>query len=275
MESSKDATRYSAVRIDDTAEWRLTVSIRHDGMSAYLRNEGDPMQSVVTLFEERWAEDDEGLLKRIEAAVYDHPQLLDDFSTDIVITTGRALWAPDSAVDEQESEVEIYNKVYAAEEEDIFVDEIDDMRCLYTLVPGLKAFIQRTLPGARTWCQQSVEIRRFRERGDEMPRVYIDIRDGEADFMAFSGRTLLLAATHPWRDPMDIVYHLFNILDVCGLDPQNCQVSLSGKREVKSPLLAKLREHVQFVMLTMMPSMVGKTEMPLAAALLVSRISKH
>lgn len=275
MESSNDATRYSAVRIDDTAEWRLTVSMRRDGMSAYLRNEGDPTQSVVTLFEERWTEDDEGLLKRIEAAVYDHPQLLDDFSTDIVITTGRTLWAPDTAVDDPESEVEIYNKVYSAEEEDIFVDEIDDMRCLYTLVPGLKAFIQRTLPGARTWCQQSVEVRRFRERGDEMPRVYIDIRDGEADFMAFSGRTLLLAATHPWRDPMDIAYHLFNILDVCGLDPQNCQVSLSGKREVKSALLGKLREHVQFVMLTMTPSMVGKTEMPLAAGLLVSRISKH
>ena len=157
------SSTYRAVRIDDTAEWRLIIHITKGGMSAYLKSEEDPMEPLITLFHEEWEVDDKELLKRIEDAVYDHPQLLDDFSTEIVVNTTKALWVPKGEVQPADTgaeypdrdETDIYNMVYEAAEEDIFIDEVNGMICLYTLVPGLHPFIRRTLPGARTWCQQS------------------------------------------------------------------------------------------------------------------------
>lgn len=140
------------------------------------------------------------------------------------------------------------------------------MCCLYTLCPGLPAFLRRTLSGARVSCHLSVLARRFMSRGSEMPRVYADIRQGEVDFVVLDDRRMLLASTQRWHDRMDIAYHVLNMMDVYGLNPANTQVSLSGEREIKQSLVKTLREQISYVMLTMMPSAVSKTDMPLAAA---------
>ena len=103
-------------------------------------------------------------------------------------------------------------------------------------------------------------------RGSEMPRVYADIRQGEVDFVVLDDRQMLLASTQRWHDRMDIAYHVFNMMDVYGLNPANTQVSLSGESEIKQSLVKTLREQISYVMLTMMPSAVSKTDMPLAAA---------
>lgn len=265
---------YRAVRIDDAAYWRLTVYISDGEMSAYLKNEEDPTEPVATLFEERWNPSGEDLLRKIENVIYDHPQLLEDFSTDIVISTDKTLWVP-SAILAAEGEEYLYNKVYQAEEEDIFVDETDDMACLYTLTPGLQTFLRRTLPGARTWCQQTVAVRRFRDRTADMPRIYIDLRKGEADYIGFDGRKMLFATTHPMRDKSEVIRQLFNLTEVFGIDSKECQVSISGPRDLKTEIVKRLREHLTYVMLTMLPSAVVKSEMPMAVAMLVSRVSKE
>lgn len=251
-------------------------------MSAFLKNEEDPMEPLITLFTTDWVRDDESLLRHIETVVYDHPQLLDDFSTEIIINTERSLWLPRSVVDysdngeekvgdEYRDETDLYNMVYKADEEDIFIDELNDKICLYTLCPGLQAFIRRTLPGARVWCQQTLAVRRFADQVADMPRLYVDIRYGEADYYAFDGRKLLLATTHGWRDKMDIAYQVFNIMDIWKLDAGGTQIMLSGKRDVRTELMKILREHLKFVMLTMLPSSVSKSELPLAIRLAIAK----
>jgi len=270
----EEISTYKAVRIDDTADWRLIVYISRTGMSAYLKNEEDPTEPVITLFSRSWDADDDALLQRIETAVYENPQLLDDFSTDIVIVTEKTLWAPRKLMDESEGEEEIFNKVYKASYEDIFIDELDDKICMYTLVDGLQPFLRRTLPGARTRCQQTLEVSRYVDRFADMPRLYVDIRDGEADYIAFDGKRLLIAATHLWKDKMEIAYQVFNIMDIYGLDREECQVSLSGKREIKGEMMLFLREHIKYVMLTMMPGAVAKSDLPFAVGLLLSRLKK-
>lgn len=270
------------MRIEDTAEWRMVIHICRTGMSAFLKNEEDPTEPLITLFTTDWVRDDESLLRHIETVVYDHPQLLDDFSTEIIINTERAIWIPRSAVempneendegnDCYRDESDLYNVVYNAEAEDIFMDELGDKICLYTLVPGLQAFIRRTLPGARTWCQQTLAVRRFADQVSDMPRLYVDIRYDEADYYAFDGRKLLLAATHSWRDKMDIVYQIFNIMDIWKLDMGATQIMLSGKRDVRTELMKILREHLKYVMLTMLPSSVSKSEFPLAIRLAIAK----
>ena len=269
-----DSNTYQAVRIGDIADWRLIATLSRDGMTAYLKNTENPTEGVVTLFSEKWDAEGADLLHKIESAVYDHPQILDDFTADIAVVAPKSMWIPTHILDEDEEDVvagsDMFRAVYPVEEEDVMTDELGDMSCLYTLAPGLPAFIQRTFAGARVRCHFSVLAERFRERGADIPRVYCDIREGEADFLAFDGRKMLMAATHRWTAPADIKYHVFNILAVYGLDPASVQVSLSGLKEVKTDLMKDLRKDVAFVMLTMLPSLAGKkTDMPTVASLLM------
>lgn len=262
---------YKGYRIDDTAEWRMVIYVSARGMSAYLKNIENPLEPVVTLFEEKWQEDDHSLLRHIETAVYDHPQLLDDFSTEIIICSPRSLWIPDEYAGDYEEQARLYNIVYKADEEDIFSDSFNGMSCLFTLAPGLPSFLRRTLSGAKISSHLGVLVRRFITRGGEMPRIYVDIREGAVDFVVLDDRKLLLASSHEWRDPNDIAYHVFNIMDVYGLNPQNTQVSLSGLRDVKQQLVKTLREQISYVMLTMMPSAVQKSDMPITAAIALAK----
>lgn len=266
----ENLTTYQGVRIDDTTEWRLVVYISDRGMSAYLKNIEDPLQEVITLFEDKWEKEESSLLRRIETAVYNHPQLMDDFSTEIVVCSPKSMWVPEEVVEEGNEEVDLYNKIYMAEAGDVMSDCYDGMICLYTLTPGLRAFLHRTLSGARISCHLSLMVKRFMSRGADIPRLYADIRDGEVDFVVLDERRMLLSCTHLWHDKMDIAYHIFNLINVYGLDPQNTQVSLSGMKEEKQALLKILREHIDYVMLTMMPSAVSKTEMPIAAAIAIT-----
>lgn len=268
---SEKLTTYQGIRIDDTAEWRLVVYISETGMSAYLKNTENPLEPLVTLFDDTWQRNDSLLLQHIETTVYDHPQLLDDFSTDIVICAPKAIWIPENVAENCDDISSLYNKVYKADESDIMSDTVQDMVCLYSLAPGLPAFLRRTLSGARVNCHLPVLVRRFMSRGAEMPRIYADIRAGEADFVTLDDRKMLQSSTQQWHDPMDIAYHIFNLMDVYGLDPQNTQVSLSGLRDTKQSLVKTLREHISYVMLTMMPSAVSKAEMPLPAAIAIAR----
>lgn len=265
----KENSTYTAVRIGDISDWRMIAVISETGMSAWLKNTADPAQEIAELFDVSWDRDPDMLLQNIENAVYDHPQVLDDFSADIVVVAPRSLWVPAQYADADEGELAyLYNNLYPAEEEEIMSEESADALCLFTLVPGLNAFLQRTFPGARIHSHMAVMAKRFRERGADLPCVFVDIREGEADFIAFDNRRLLFSATHPWRESTDIEYHLYNLVAVLGLKPEEVQVSLSGLRDIKNSLTAPLRERFPYVMLTMLPSVGAKAGMPLAAALL-------
>lgn len=274
MTEKENQSTYKGVRIGDTADWRLTLSIGRFGMGAWLKNEEDPTEPVFNLFREEWNGEEDGLLSKIEGCVYDNPQVLDDFSTDIVLTAPRTVWVPSEDLDEFGSEYELYNKVYKAEEEDIFTDETAGISCMYTLVAGLRPFIMRTLPGARVLNHQSICVNRFMERGSDLPRIYIDIRKTEADFYVLDDKKLLLSVTYPWRVVEDLAYHAFNIADIYRLRPDTCQVSLSGIKEVRHNLTTLMRKYMAYVMNTMLPSNLSKEELPMAVAMVMSRKKK-
>lgn len=265
---SEPAT-YTAVLTGDLADWRLVCVISGSGMSAYLKNE-DPLKEIVTLFDEKWSANVDNLLSKIEETVYDHPQVLDDITADIVVIAPNTIVVPTDMVYEDDDEAyRLYSTVYAAEERDLMTETIGGETILYNLVTGLNAFLQRTFPGANVHNHMGVLLRRFRDRVADVPRVYIDIREKEADFVVLDRKKLLLAATHRWDAITDIQYHLFNILDIYGLKADELQVSLSGLREVKSELAKELRKKIAYVMMTMVPSISTNGDLPIEAAFLM------
>lgn len=270
MAMEDNSNGYRAIRIGDPSDWRLIMVVSQHGMEAYLRNVENPMDEVETLFRTEWEATGQELLDKVENAVYDHPQLLDDFSADIAIETAQSLWAPEEIVEGSDDPGDaLFKEVFACRDEDVMRDYQDGRVCLYTLTPGLQSFLQRTFPGARIRSHQSVMVKRLGERSADMPRVYVNIRRGEVDMIAMDGRKLLMAVTHEWRTNDDIRYHLFNLMEVYGLKPNETLVSLSGIRDTKNELLQQLRDTVAFVMLTMVPGIAQKAGMSLTASLLM------
>ncbi len=255
----------------DIADWRLIVLMSPTGMSAYLKNTADPSLPYETVVDEHWEADDSTLLSKIEATVYDNPRILDDFSSTIVIMTPKALWIPKEKAEEDEDAIEhSFNMVYSAEAEDIMADENGDLLNVYSLTPGLLPFLQRTFPGARISNHLTILARRFAERPVDGPAIYADISQKEVDILLFNGGRLLCGATHPWRDFHDIEYRILNLIDLYELDPAKVHVFLSGLRDVRGQLMESLRNHVEYVMLTMLPA-VAKEGLPLSAALTIHR----
>ncbi len=268
---SEQIRTYTSVRIDDTVEWRLVIFVSERGMSAYLKNLENPLENIVTLFEESWDQDESMLLHRIEECVYNHPQLLDDFATEIIICSPRALWFPEKESRDPERLLQLYGEVYPVDGTDLFEDEREGMTCAYSLVAGLPSFLRRTLSGAKVSCHQGVLVSKFIKQNNESPVLYIDIRVDDADYILIDNGKLLLASTHQWHNMMDIGYMAMNIFDVYGLNPKMAQVSLSGETSDKQELVKIMREQISYVMFTLVPTAVSKVKMPLSAAISLSR----
>lgn len=272
----------NAVRIGDIADWRLLAYISSYGIGAWLKHT-DPVQPLVPVFHSNWiGGKEESLLESVENAVFDHPQVLDDFSADMVIAAPRTAIVPTELVaDDDEEALRLYNRVYSAESADLMADSAGVATMLFSLVPGLHGFLQRTFPGARLHSHLAVLASRLCERSSDMPRLYIDIRPagggdsdinkGEVDFVAFDCRKLLVGVTHSWYHLDDISYHLFNIMQVFGLDPGKTQVSLSGPSVLKTALVQQLRRDIAYVVMTMVPNIGAKAVLPLPVSLLLRK----
>lgn len=255
----------------DTGLWHLSLFISESDMAAWLSPVGNQGLESRLLFHTHWQEKSDTLLQRIENEVYDHPQLLDDFSTDIVIQSPRTLGVPSLILDNDEhplaSEEMLYTCIYQSQEEDIMSDRVDDVTMLFTLTPGLNSFLSRTLPGARVRSHMGVLYENFRRHTSTLPRLYADIRDGEVDLMLLSGKRLMALSTQRWRASADVAYRILQTIQAYGLKRDGVEVRLSGHAEVKNEVMSMLREMLDFVVLNNVPTAALQMDMPLAMAL--------
>ncbi len=222
-------TALTAADYADTGQWRLIVKIFADGISAYLENTLHDDVEPQELFTSSWENNPDGLLQRIENAVYDHPRVLDDFSARIVVFDRRTLFMPtELLVETEDAEDEFYKEVYDADEEDIMCDTDGDITAAFSLAPGLKSFLNRTFPGARLGCNLMRSVADLRKEGEGL-RLYLVIREKETDFILLDGRDLISASTHSCECGADIAYHGFNLMNVYGIDPKDVMVATEGE----------------------------------------------
>lgn len=266
MDNNGRATRIPAMDFADTGRWHLIVYISGRSVQAWLRPNDGTIEGGAELFRTEWEENGESPLREIENAVYDNPRVLDDFSADIIIETPRTLWVPEEVADTPGNQERIFTQVWPDDPDEMSVDdEVRGAVCLYQLTPGLKGFLQRTFPGTRISCHQSWLVRHFsKQRGDD-PAFLIDIRDNEADIIAFASGRLTACVTHPWSEVTDILWHIFNILDLNSLDPSTAQVFLTGLKGAREALSAELAPHIGLVAPAESPRQVDIPDMPLAA----------
>lgn len=263
-------TEPSAEYFADPSERRLTVYLSAWGVKAYLKNPYSATEGYRIIINTAWKCESNELLRHIENAVYDHPEVLDDYECDVIIESDKTLWLPGEVAEEDDVRCEIYSTVYPCDDEDIFMDTVklgdgEEASCLYTLCPGLPSFLQRTFPGARVSCQLTQLFHRFYTRVTDEPTLFVDLRSGRMDMLTFRGNEFLMGCTHRYADDQDAYYHIINCLRQCGLDERKCEVYLSGDREVRTKLVNDLRDELTYVRNTMLPRIDAPADMPTAA----------
>lgn len=222
-----DATRFTAADLADTGQWRLILHIDEGGMSGWLATATPGDIPPGALFSSRWADRRDNILKEIENTVYDHPRVLDDYSTDIILATDKVMWVPQRELEVDNAEETIYTALFPALAGEAMTDMLGPVPALFTSGAGLKAFIGRTFAGARVRCQMSLTASAACVPS-ERARVIIDIRQGKADFVIADRGDFKAGVSHDWGDPADIVYHLFQLLDLLAIDRAEADIVIAG-----------------------------------------------
>ena len=219
----------------DTGQWHLAVDISKHGFGAWLLPDSSLGRAPRVINRLSWHPSEEGLLGRIEDAVYDNPTVLDDFSADIIVESDRQIWLPSSLYPADEDCAEAYVSVYGGDIMDVMVNETGNEKCAYMLTPGLKSFMLRSFPGARIWSQQAL-LREAATQPHDSFKSLIDIREASVDIVLLCRGELLCASTHIWKTETDIAYIILNMLQTYEAPSAETEIAFSGKREIRQNL---------------------------------------
>ena len=261
----------------DTGQWRLTVEISADGIAAVLKNTDYQDADTLLLFRKEWISGSSELLDEVETAVYENPRILEDFATRIILTTPKSLWIPADYTEDEEFDDRFFTSVYPAEPEDISADFGAEEVCLYTLSPGLRSFLQRTLPGSRISSHITVLKEAFEKIEAEkvkslfsrptLQSIYVNIDGRRADIMAFRDGKLLSAASHSWVEPMDITYTTLLVAKAYDMDPAETEITVAAPGELTPEINAALVGIYPEISFIMLPESVQEQGLSFAAAL--------
>ena len=256
----------------DTGQWRLIITVSVYGISSILKNVMDHDIEPVLLFSKPWKGNESNLLQLVEEAVYDNPRILDDFATQIIVYTHKSLWIPEDLTDEEEYDTNFFTSVYDVNTDDIFADFDDEEVCLYTLAPGLNSFFQRTLPGCKVSSHLSIIKSKFKElektSADPIKDcIYINCRDTDVDFFAFSDGRFLSGSSHRWKALNDIAYRLLFMCKVYNLDLAHTRIIIIANHSLSEGLMENIKSFFPFVSVKQLPAVSEKYHLPLAAAL--------
>lgn len=263
----------SAIELADTGEWHLIVYISRRSLQAWLRPRANNTLPGVELFRTEWDDSDENPLREIENAVYDHPRILEDYSTDIIVETPRTLWIPRQTAQNTADAERIFTSVWPGTEEEMCMGETGDLVCMYYLAEGLQGFLRRTFPGTRTSCHQEYLVSQYMSMPGDEAKIFVDIRDDEADITAIQAHRLLTCTTQRWKEPTDITWHVFNILDLNLVDPSKVQITISGQHSIRQALSEEIRPYAGITLSHEPVAATTHLDMPMAAQFCYSRKS--
>lgn len=264
----------SGMRSDllDTGQWHLAVDISKHGFGAWLLPDESIGATPRVIIQMAWQPSEEGLLERIEDAVYDNPTVLDDYSADIIVESDRQLWLPSDIFPTDEDCADAYVSIYGGDILDVMVNDLGKEKCAFLLAPGLKSFMQRSFPGARIWSQQAL-LKQASSQPHESFKCLLDIRQSSFDLILFSRGELLSASTHPWKTEADIAYTLLNILSTYDAPSTETEIVFSGVRDVRQAIGKTLIPY--FKSISQKNHDIDGKEIPTAVYLAINRKKRY
>lgn len=207
-------------------------------------------------------DDEDTRLRAIEDAIYENPLLLADFGkTDILVRTRQFSVIPAEISDadlqkrilqEFWPEVETFSVFTNAE----LVLPGNRDAIAFAIPAPLASFLQRTFPIARISHALTPMVRYFAHssRLGRSGKMYVCLRQGEIDVIAYTVGGLRMAVTTSVSNVDDALYYVMAALHTCHFSPSEVEIMLCGENALRESLTPMLRKFVGYVMPVVFPS---------------------
>ena len=241
MTESNDNTRYN---VPHPEMWSLALRLGDDSIDfTMLNGEGSLMAGSVALG------DGDGYAKRLEAAVYDNPFLLQQFgSTTIVAQSDRFLLLPDEMTLGDEAECQrYYNSIYD-DDRNVIVNPIKEagMSVAFSMERSVESFVQRTFFNPPMQHCLSPLITWFKRTDASVGRnrMYVALCGAKMSIVVLKSGRVAFANIFPADSADNAYYYIVNAWQHCDLSQTDDALLTAGICPVKEALLPRLHKIV-------------------------------
>lgn len=242
--------------------YNLAMRLEQDNLHVLLYRSGEPESMVYRAIPLDTPAPT--LESRLEETVYDNPLLLADFNhITVIVDTIRYAVIPDKATEGDT----LFAEVIA---DRMLPDSDYDSRMELSFTPmspagasvavkfpdRLLAFLRRTFNNPDIY-PSIVPLSRYffdSSRIGHSGKIYVNLRRGGLDLIAFAGDRLDLANTFSFRESADAIYYIMAVRDMLvGRDGDDRELLISGDDTLRDEITATLREYVGYVMPAIYP----------------------
>ena len=199
----------------------------------------------------------EDALQGLEDAIYDTPELLNEYKRVRVIVHSRhfVLFPGDVADDDC---LMLVSRAFQDVDGDAAVCELPEngVKIAFLMPRGMQAFLGRTFnyPTVYHHLLPLGEYFKGVNRDSGRSQMFLHLRDEGMDMAIYRDGGLLCANTYPSSQAQDAVYYVLNAWRAHGLDQLNDELVLAGEGELRALMTPMLREYVKCVMPVVYPA---------------------
>lgn len=244
--------------ISDHQRWQLQLTAGHNGVRANYFDVISPRAFVHT--DQHWRCDPADALRKIEDTIYDNPDIVDDYTTCILVRPVQMVFLPADSLppDADEEARELADLVDACENKDVWSEELlPGIRAVYTTPGGVRDFLTRTFPTEDVQLALRPMARHVAAWGaDGAEKVWVHLDADTLDIIAMAGGKPVIINTREYHGAADAAYYVVSVVRTLGLSASRAEVRLSGEESVRRELLPMLRRHLGFVSNALLPAPV-------------------
>lgn len=202
--------------------------------------------------------------RRLEETVYNNPLLLSDFNhVTILVDTTRYTVIPDEATDADALFAEVLaDRLMPGDDPDNRSETL-----FTTLTPAgatvaaklplqLLAFLRRTFNNPDIYPPVVPLSRYFYTAGriGHSGKIYVNLRPGSLDLIAFADDSTQLANTFSFRESADAVYYIMSVRNMLvERDGEDRELLIAGDDKLRDEVTSVLREYTGYVMPAIYP----------------------
>ena len=196
-------------------------------------------------------------LQALEDAVYDTPELLNEYKRVRVVVHSRhfVLLPEDSGDDDCRS---LVRHAFHDDDGDAAVCTLpgNGVKIAYLMPRGMQAFLGRTFNYPQVVHHLAPLCEYFNEQnhGADLSRMFLHLNAECMDMAIYRKRKLVCANTYTFTNAEDAAYFALNAWRANGLDQLTDELQLTGDADMRAAMTPPLREYVKFVMPAVYPA---------------------
>lgn len=201
--------------------------------------------------------DGSDLKQALETAVYDTPQLLEEYKRTTIALHSQHFVVMPAELAEQKMAKQVFDASFSQLEGELMVCQVRSTGAAIACdVPqGVTAFLNRTF-GTPTLLHHLAPLIAYcaEAYADDNGCLHININEREAHIVAMRNGKLQLANTYPYRSLEDVIYFALAAFKECNFDSHADKILLSGDNDLRSQLAEQLRQRIVHAMPELFPA---------------------